>query len=179
MRLNSALFISNDSPPDCKPCEFLSPPRLSMLAKCFRVSRTGVASSAVPTRSDWERSMSDANSESVAKLCRLLSIPEDLHAQDWGVEYADSGRIGEFVARYKDSVQTPEERQALMSLIIASLDWLIDEGCGNVESEWAEIRPLINGSRDEFAGLIEYYRCTDAKAEDEQFAVTRLFRQLK
>ena len=75
--------------------------------------------------------------------------------QDWPLEVADASRVGEFLELFGSETLSPEEKFALMSLVICSFDELE----GEVDPGWQKIRTLLIADAKLFASLIVYWSC--------------------
>jgi len=105
-----------------------------------------------------------------------LSLPYDGTQQDWDLEMADHGRIGEFMTFYERTELSIAEKRTLMSLIIASYDSYLYGG-PDAGDEWPRIREALIAERETFSELLEYWGKT---GEDGalRFRITGRIRKL-
>jgi hypothetical protein len=71
--------------------------------------------------------MGYSDERTLQTLRRVLDIP-DLSGEDWDLMFADGERVAEFCDVYERASLTPDERSALMQLIVASYDRKLSDG---------------------------------------------------
>jgi acyl-CoA synthetase (NDP forming) len=81
--------------------------------------------------------------------------------QDWPVEVADAKRVAEFIEIYHAKSLGPDERRALMALILCSFD----ECDSKNDANWEAIREILLADKLLHAGWIVYWSCV---AESEE-----------
>jgi hypothetical protein len=86
------------------------------------------------------------SSEAEKYLNKLLGLPYQEGMQDWAIELADPSRVAEFCAIYESGGLNAEEKFALMRLIVASLDDLLNE---------------LPNDQPETTERVEYWLCED------------------
>jgi hypothetical protein len=96
-------------------------------------------------------------SSSIDRLTALLALNSTGLEQDWDVELADEKRIGEFLATYEGSSLSPDDKFALMALILASADRYV-ELKSNAPHEWDRIADILLQERDLHEKTIAYWR---------------------
>jgi hypothetical protein len=97
---------------------------------------------------------------STDKLTELLALSATGQEQDWEIELANEQRIGEFLAAYEEIISSPDDKLALMALILASTDQYI-ESKSSVPAEWKTIANILVEERELHQEIISYWRCDD------------------
>ncbi len=115
------------------------------------------------------------SADAIAFLNRALDLPASGNEQDWEVELADKSRIAEFLDFYETNELAPEQRFALMSLVLASLDDLATASQLD-ESLWQRTALLITRDRKLFDHLVEYW--ANVHCADDGFAISHLVRSI-
>ncbi len=111
----------------------------------------------------------------IDRLNAALNLPAQGWEQDWELELADRSRLGEFVVTYRSLALTPDDKFALMLLILASVDdWLGYEV--GVPEEWSQIVELLRADWNLHRASVEYWVCEGADEPDGWFRLTPLLR---
>lgn len=82
-----------------------------------------------------------------SKLNKILSLPAKGDEQDWDIELADKNRIEQFLDVFEKSGLNLDEQYALMALIIASYNSLLDDGLFHTNT-WNRIVRNIHPNAD-------------------------------
>ena len=114
---------------------------------------------------------------SIDKLTTLLALPATGQEQDWEVELADENRIGEFLMAYEGLFLSPDDKLALMALILASVDNYI-EAKSRIPEEWERIANILIEERELHQETISYWRCVDEDDPQAWFHLTPHVRAL-
>ena len=112
------------------------------------------------------------------QLSKELSLPYTGTEQDWDIEMADSNRIDEFIKFYKESHLCDDKKVAVMSLILASYDDLLNENNLEIDDRWNEIKSILKSEMIIFVDLIDYWSLSNEE-EDNLFQITPLVRNIK
>ncbi|WP_367330220.1 hypothetical protein [Sphingobacterium multivorum] len=116
--------------------------------------------------------------EAITELSNKLFLPINGSEQDWDVEMADSNRIDEFIDFYKNNKLSTDEKLAMMSLILASYDDLLNDNDLLVDSRWDKIRSILEMDKIYFIDLINYWSLINV-VDDDLFKITPLIRKIK
>lgn len=114
---------------------------------------------------------------SIDKLTALFALPATGQEQDWEVELADENRIGEFLMAYEEMVLSPDDKFALMALILASADHHI-EAEAKVPEEWKRIANILTEERELHEETLSYWRCINEDDPQAWFNLTPHVRML-
>ncbi|TQF14692.1 hypothetical protein FJV41_17340 [Myxococcus llanfairpwllgwyngyllgogerychwyrndrobwllllantysiliogogogochensis] len=114
---------------------------------------------------------------SIDKLTAALDLPANGQEQDWEIELADPSRVDEFLTAYRSLPLSPDDKVALMALILASVDRRLDSGIG-VPTEWTQIVELLRADRDLHRASLEYWTCEGDDDPDSWFQLTPLVRSV-
>ena len=114
---------------------------------------------------------------SLQKLEKLLALPASGHEQDWEMELADASRVGEFLKTYETVPLTPDDKVALMALILASVDRSLSMR-GSAPEEWVQIAVLLNRDHALHEETTSYWACLETSDSDGWFSLTPLVRAL-
>ena len=115
--------------------------------------------------------------DSIISISRLFNLSCTGFEQDWDIEMADSSRINEFLRFYPRLNLSDSERIALMALIFASYDDLLNEMTEN--KIWIEITTNIVKDKELFKDLLDYWSLVEEKESDDLFNITTKVRRLK
>ncbi|MCR8630880.1 hypothetical protein [Paenibacillus radicis (ex Xue et al. 2023)] len=115
--------------------------------------------------------------EAIEMLDEKLNLAvRDKYSQDWQYEVSDPSRVSEFILFYEDAILNNEEKFALMSLIISSLDDALEEGY-EISGLWGKIsHHLVNEIKIHY-NTIQYWALLEEDL-DNCFAVTPLIRDV-
>lgn len=112
-------------------------------------------------------------------LNKKLNLPSTGVEQDWEVELADPSRINEFLELYESQTLTEPQSRALMALIIASLDSLVESSITYSGDFFYRARFHLIKSRELFIDIIKYWALTDNLSEkSDTFAITNFMREI-
>jgi len=114
---------------------------------------------------------------SIDKLTALLALPATGLEQDWEVELADENRVGEFLMAYEELGLSPDDKFALMALILASVDHYV-AAKSSVPDEWKRITTVLIKERELHQETISYWRCDDDDEPQAWFHLTLYIRAL-
>jgi hypothetical protein len=114
---------------------------------------------------------------SIDKLTTLLSLKSTGLEQDWDVELADENRIGEFISVYEESSLSSDDKLALMSLTLASVDRYIELN-SKLPHEWDRIVNILLQERDLHEETVAYWRRDDDDDPEAWFCLTPYIRTL-
>lgn len=118
------------------------------------------------------------NNEATDSLNRLLHLHATGNEQDWDIELAAPARIGEFLTFFKRNGSLDKaQKQALMALIIASCEELLQMGDILGPETWADISFILQ-SDVFYHNLIEYWSLSSEKGDEDLFAMTSLMRSI-
>lgn len=116
--------------------------------------------------------------EAISKLVKKLDLPAPGEfSQDWEYIVADKSRILEFLSFYENQNLDEEEKFALMIIIIASFNDLIEDGENNSDV-WVRIEQTLKQDMLLHENTIEYWALMGENLED-CFAITPHMRRIK
>ena len=116
--------------------------------------------------------------EVIESLNKKLELPYTGIEQDWELEMANSERVYEFVCYYKENIMINSEKIALVSLILASYDDLLNEEKEENEQLWNHIRGILECEEDLFSELIIYWSVPNENSAKNWFKITPLIRKI-
>jgi hypothetical protein len=113
----------------------------------------------------------------VDRLTADLRLPPG--GQDWEIEVADAARVGEFLDAYEAGGLDDDERFALMALVVASYDELL-QACGDADRQvWARLRGHLLGEFGLHAYTVQHWSLPDHDDDpDHVFLFTALAREV-
>lgn len=114
---------------------------------------------------------------SIEKLTEALALPATGLEQDWEAELADPSRVSDFLAAYHTLPLTPDDKIALMALMLASADLYIGAQ-SSVPEEWERIAALLAIERDLHRETIRYWVCEGDEDPEAWFHLTPLVRDV-
>ena len=101
----------------------------------------------------------------LAEINKQLNLSYE--PQDWGIANAAPGRVIEFIDFYESRESTPNQKDDLMELIIASInDGLLDEPLSDADLE--RCRQFIRSHKDDAPYQRRYWR---SLANEDEFPV--------
>jgi hypothetical protein len=115
------------------------------------------------------------NPKELDELNRLFSFNYTGQEQDWEIEFAAPERIEEFLDAYETESLNDSQKMAVMDLIIASYDELLNENPGEAKY-WQRISGHLKSNYSIHKYSIEYWSCLEAVGEDQMFDVTERIR---
>lgn len=121
--------------------------------------------------------MSTLAKASIERLNEQLSLPATGGEQDWEVELADPTRIGEFLAFYARADLASDDKAALMSLMLASVDRYLETESGPPE-QWKDIVALLLDDEPVHREAIDYWLRSGEDDPDAWFHITPLIRDV-
>lgn len=124
-----------------------------------------------------EASVTNLQRSSLEKLENLLRLPASGYEQDWDVELADAGRVGEFLRTYDEVQLTADDKVALMALILASVDRFLGAE-ERAPEEWLRIRALLEKDHPLHSATTKYWACEETEDPESWFSITPLVRGL-
>lgn len=116
--------------------------------------------------------------EALEYLNKELLLPYTGIEQDWELEMANSQRVNEFLSFYKNQLSI-DIKIALMSLILASYDDLLNIKGVDIDKTWAEIKEILESEKGIFLELLAYWGLYDENAFENYFKITPLIREIK
>ena len=119
--------------------------------------------------------------EAIESISKKLELSYTGIEQDWDIEMANPDRLKEFLSYLKNTELDESEKIAMMSLIIASFEDLLNEDETN-ESQcelWKKIKIMLESDFDLFSDIITYWSLFDEKEKANVFAVTHYIRTVK
>ena len=114
--------------------------------------------------------------KAIESLNSKLSLQITGLEQDWDVELADPKRLGEFISFYQRTALSFDEKKALMSLILASYDELLNKNGISKNELWHEIASLIRSEKELFRELLDYWALKKEIDPENYFKLTPLIR---
>lgn len=113
--------------------------------------------------------------EAITALNQALHLPATGREQDWDIELADPDRVDEFVSYFESHSLSEGEKQALMALILGSLEDLANREA--VPSAlWDRVERLLQAKPDLYSDLVAQW---GPKRDDpDGFAISSLLRAL-
>ncbi|WP_159396849.1 hypothetical protein [Sorangium cellulosum] len=114
---------------------------------------------------------------SIDKLTTLLALPATGQEQDWELELANENRIGEFLMAYEGLALSPDDKFALMALILASADRYVD-ATARIPGGWKKIADILIDERGLHQETISYWMCIDEDDPQDWFCLTPHVRAL-
>ena len=103
--------------------------------------------------------------EVIESLSKRLELPYTGIEQDWDIEMANPDRIEEFLSYLKNTELDKSEKIAMMSLIIASFEDLLNEDETNERQcdLWNNIKIMLESDFELFSDIITYWSLIDEK----------------
>lgn len=99
--------------------------------------------------------------------------------QDWDIEMADYKRLEEFIAFFEKNILQNNEKFALIGLILASFDDLLNHlNTPHNAQLWDRISHIINEEKELYQELLEYWSLSKEKNQKEIFKITPLVREI-
>jgi hypothetical protein len=117
--------------------------------------------------------------EIMEQLSKELALPYTGTEQDWDIEMANSNRINDFIKFYQQNDLSVEKKVAVMSLILASYNDLLDDNDLEIDDRWSEIKSILKSERIIFVDLIDCWSLNNEVEEDNLFRITPLMRNIK
>jgi len=117
-----------------------------------------------------------SNEQTFQTLRRVLNIP-DLGGEDWDLMFANGDRVAEFCDVYERASLTPDERGALMQLIIASYDRQLSDGSIDSAIE-SRLERLLERDYDLHETTVNYWSRPVLLPGQRLWAVSPLMRQI-
>ena len=112
------------------------------------------------------------------KLIQDLNLnPGDDYTQDWECEASDYKRVGEFLSYYKETSLQPEEKKALIEVILNSYESYV-KVAGFDAAYTEEIKRILDEGHRLFLDTIEYWACLGEEVEDS-FYITPIVREVR
>lgn len=117
----------------------------------------------IPPR--WETGVS------IEKLTLMFGLRTNPYMQDWDIEAADPEIVEKLVDAYFDPSLTEDDRFALMSLIVASLDGAKHQG-RDISGPWSRVARILLDNAQLHAYTMAYWACGEDPDPDHQFLIT-------
>jgi hypothetical protein len=119
-----------------------------------------------------------ASAETEKSLSDRIGLPWFEGMQDWDLTAANARRVSEFLKIYESGELNDEERFALMQLIVASLDDLV-EGTNDFakNDNWIKCKGILMKEFRLHVTTIHYWCIVDNNV-DEGFPITKYIRPL-
>jgi hypothetical protein len=114
--------------------------------------------------------------QAIASLAARFDLPIESWMQDWEWEVADSNKIDEYIAAYKNGGLTDDERFTLMEMIIHAFE---DTGESiNNDSRWVDTLQILEQNIELHAYSVWYWSDLENELEDQVWYVTPFFRRI-
>lgn len=110
---------------------------------------------------------------SIEFLSKELNLPYQGDEQDWDLEMANHERLSDFISFYSEKL-TLKQKRALMSLILASFNDLLNEG-GMSDDYWNNISSILVSENEIFKDLLLYWGTNRTNLADN-FKISPLLR---
>ncbi|TMP05900.1 hypothetical protein CWC11_09175 [Pseudoalteromonas sp. S3178] len=117
------------------------------------------------------------NKNEVAELSALFGFNAIGDEQDWEFEFADENRVEEFIVCYGSGNLSDPQKMAVMQLIMASFDDLVESEKDDTEL-WTEISNFLIKDAQIHGSTIEYWSCVGETEHDNMFPTTLRIREL-
>ena len=114
----------------------------------------------------------------IEQLSKDLSLPFKGTEQDWDIEMANSDRLKEFIEFYKHNDLSNNRKEAIVSLILASYDDLLNKKDLVVDETWKEIKSILTSEKLILSDIMDYWSLCNQSDESDVFRVTHLVREL-
>jgi hypothetical protein len=108
---------------------------------------------------------------SIEKLTMMFGLRSDPHMQDWEIEAADPRILERLVDAYGNPTFSDDDRFALMSLIIGSIDKAKHEGA-DISDVWPRVARILAANAPLHAYTMTYWSCGEDSDPDHQFSIT-------
>jgi len=116
------------------------------------------------------------NKETIIKLSKLLGLKYTGREQDWAIEFADPNKIPLFISAALNENLSIEERQALMSIILASYDEYLTTDSNVDKSIESTMVELLDQDKVHYEELLNYWATWNEQSSDNWFAITPFVR---
>ena len=120
--------------------------------------------------------MKTVTTETLIGLNKLLELNFEGHEQDWSIEFADARRLQDFIDVAKNVQLSADERYAVLSLVLASYDDHLNSDRNADMQCWDEIITLLEGNRQLYNDLLNYWALWEEDKKGDWFAITPLIR---
>lgn len=117
--------------------------------------------------------------DAIESLNNFFSLPYSGVEQDWALEMANPDRLPEFISHYKMENLSIDKKIALMSLIVASYDELLDRNGLGSSIIWDELKSILESEKEVFSSLIAYWSVYSEGNPENYFNITPLMRTIK
>ena len=107
-------------------------------------------------------------------LNSALDLPATGHEQDWEIELADVDRIEGFIDFYEQSDLNPNEKKALVALILASFEEALQISDFD-KRLWLKLVKIITYESFLFDDILSIWKSND---EEEAFAIAEYIRDI-
>jgi hypothetical protein len=113
---------------------------------------------------------------SIEFISKELNLPYSGDEQDWDLEMANYKRLYDFISFYSEKL-TINQKKALMSLILASFNDLLNE-VGMSDDYWDKIRSVLVSENEIFKDLFVYWGASGESGtnNDDNYEITSLLR---
>lgn len=115
--------------------------------------------------------------ETIEFFNKLLKLPASGNEQDWAIEMSDPDRVKEFIQAYITGHFTVKQRQALVSLILASYEELSYKGKDN--NIWKEIKHILLTDKAFLRDIINHWASWSESRPEYLFKITPLIREIE
>ena len=113
------------------------------------------------------------------RLTEMLRLAEPPGGQDWEIELADPGRVGEFLEVYETARLDNDERFTLMELIVASYSDLLEFGGGDRDARhWPRLRDHLLRRFELHGYTVLYWALADTDEPENFYAFTPRAREV-
>ncbi len=97
------------------------------------------------------------DARAIKSLSRALRLPRIGGGRNWWFDVADSRRVGDFAERLLVGDLSVDERFALMSLALASVEEFVHRQ-GSLPEEWVALVGLLREDSSLYADLVRFWR---------------------
>jgi hypothetical protein len=115
--------------------------------------------------------------QTIDYLNKLLNLPAKGGEQDWAIELADRFRITEFLKIIQSEKLLPTDKYAIMSLVLASYEDLLQNGSDHNFQLWEKIVDTLSDNPNLYKDLLNYWAIWDESDTNNQFMITNLVRE--
>lgn len=95
--------------------------------------------------------------EAIEKISKDLQLPYRGDDQDWDIQMSDQTRLAEFIAYYHKHDLNNDEKHALIALLLASYEWLLEDEGIHDANIWNQIKQFVSDNRSICEQLVAYW----------------------
>ncbi|HUC83312.1 MAG TPA: hypothetical protein VMR70_20545 [Flavisolibacter sp.] len=116
------------------------------------------------------------NKETILSLNSILKLNAKGNEQDWAIEYSDKNRLYDFISIFENAPLQLRQKQAVLSLIIASYDDFLFENRDSDSQIWNKIEHLLNQNAGIVDDTLNYWAQWNENENTNHFNVTSRIR---